>query len=446
MRSDRDIDRVRSIMTLGNPVPGDAYQDGRPDQLRPQAYERIVTPQAASAAGPERPERPRRARSWTDQGDAPRTWPRRYAPQTWPRRRLLAPAATVAAVLVVLAGVAIAGRAAAGRTAAGTPVAAGRGMPRYYVTISGYPPHAVAVVHASATGQALTSVKIPPGVGELPSVTAARDDRTFVIAAARSLPFDQDDTALYLLRVTARGHLAKFTRLPLRLTSPGTADVVEGIALSPGRGRLAVALEIPTVGFHPRGEIVVFSLRGGTTRTWKAGHDVALPWDPVWTGSHQVSFLWQDHIRGPVTNFTARTQVRVLDTSASGSDLLVSRVLATGGGRLGFIQTALAAPGGGPIIASAYRNVPATGVNGTATVRLVALSARTGKVIRVFLTRQVHYHGLTQLSAADASCLVQGLDASGQHALVSCPRFGRLDHGQLTQLPPGSGTSFGAAW
>jgi hypothetical protein len=405
-------------MTQGNPVPvpvpGDAYEGSWPDQ-----------------SGPER----RRTRP----GGAPRGW----AP-----RRLLAPAAAVSAVLAVLAGGVIARDSAAGRPAAGPQAAAGHRFPRFYVTVNGFPPHSRARVHDSLTGRVLRSVPVPSAAGVLPTVTAARDDRTFLIASQVRNSQDENSTRLSVLRIAAGGRSVTIARLPIMLLHAGTADVIDGIALSPDGVRLAVAIQIPTTGFRPRGEIAVFPLHGGPARTWTVHRDAALPWDPAWaSGGRRLTFLWWDHLKGPVTNFTARTQVRELDTSAPGRNLMASRVIATGGGSLGFIQTAIGAPGGHEILASAYRNIPAAGQSGAATVRLVALSASTGRVLRVLSSRTVHYRGLSQQNAADLSCQVFTVDDSGRHALISCPRTGRLDNGTFTRLRGSAGgLGVAASW
>jgi hypothetical protein len=212
--------------------------------------------------------------------------------------------------------------------------------------------------------------------------------------------------------------------------------------------KLAVTVEIPTSGtqFRPLSEIVVFSLHGGPARIWTAPHDPALLLDPAWVGGNRMlAFLLQDHLSGPVTDYTGRTRVFLLDTAAPGKSLLSSRVLATGGS-LGFIQTAYASQAGGPIITSAFLDSPATGSKGTATVRLVALSPKTGKVITTFVKYTLHYRNLAQKNDAAYSCLVFGLDATGKHALVSCPRFGRLSGGVLTPLPSGHSPLVGASW
>ena len=67
-------------------------------------------------------------------------------------------------------------------------------------------------------------------------------------------------------------------------------------------------------------------------------------------------------------------------------------------------------------------------------------------MISVFAARTVRYHGLAQQNTADGSCQILGTDATVQHALVSCPGFGRLDHDHLTPLPRGSAGILAAAW
>jgi hypothetical protein len=97
-----------------------------------------------------------------------------------------------------------------------------------------------------------------------------------------------------------------------------------------------------------RGEIALYSLTGGPTRVWAAPSDVpALPWDPAWISQSNLAFVWQDKLRGSEAVFvTGRSQIRVLDTTAPGKNLLASSVLMSGGGQLGFIQTASVGPGG----------------------------------------------------------------------------------------------------
>jgi hypothetical protein len=118
-------------------------------------------------------------------------------------------------------------------------------------------------------------------------------------------------------------------------------------------------------------------------------------------------------------------------------------VLVTGGGQIGFIQSASAGPAGSPIIAAVYQ-VPPT-KNGIARMRLVALSPATGTITRVIASRTVHYTGVVQEGTAVASCQVLGADPSGQHTLAYCPDFGQISNGTLTRLPD-SPVMSNAAW
>jgi hypothetical protein len=267
-------------------------------------------------------------------------------------------------------------------------------------------------------------------------ISAEPSDRTFVIDAAASLQSSRDRIDLYLLRVSASGRSTTLTRLPLVLLPAGSPDVVDGIAVSPDGTMLAVALQVndnPQT-LNPRGEIIVYSLHGGATQTWTAPGDKAVPWDPAWTGgSRYLTFVWQDHLTGTVWFSTGRSQVRRLDTAAPGRSLLAAQVLVTGGGAVGFIQSAEAGPAGAPIIAAVFA-VPPTS-SGTARMRLVALSPATGAVTHVFARHNVHYTGRMQEGAAVSSCQVLGADATGQHTLASCPDFARIANGTLTPLP-----------
>jgi hypothetical protein len=148
------------------------------------------------------------------------------------------------------------------------------------------------------------------------------------------------------------------------------------------------------VGKFPDAEIVVIPLNHGPRRVWVTRQERAFVSNPVWTSNKAIAFLWLDHLKGPLTNFTGRSQERLLSTIAAGSNLLSSRVLATSGptDKLGDINFAFDVPPGGPIIAATARNVPPLGLHGQATARLVALSPATGKVIKVFGTRVMAYH------------------------------------------------------
>lgn len=428
------VDRVRSIMAPGNPVPGDVLSGSQRDPRRQETHDRIL---AAAWTDPAAPPRPAGA------GD-----PGGWRPRGGRAGRVIAPVAAGLAVAGLVTGLTLAAGSPAPvrRPATGAP-ASDQGMPRFYVTLTspGQSGRIYAQIHASQTGQVLSQVRagfLGSGMG----ISADQSDRAFVIDAAA-----KDAThariVLYLLRVSADGHSTTLTRLPPVLLPPRSPDVVDGIAISPDGTKLAIALQInqnPNV-VNPRGEIVVYSLAGGPTQTWTAPGDKAVPWNPAWTGgSRYLTFVWQDQLTGTQWFFAGRSQVRRLDTAAPGRNLLASQVLVTGGGPVGYIQAASAGPGDAPIIAAVFQ-VPPTGTSGTAHMRLVALSAATGAVTQVFARYAARYAGQVQEGTAVAGCQVLGADPTGQHTLTYCPDLARIDHGVLTPLPPDPGV-FAAAW
>ena len=431
-----DTDRVRSMMAPANPAPGRAAEADWAETLGQEIYQQILA--------------------------QPRNYAARYEPSPEPAsgslglpaaprsgtalRRWLAPAAAVIAVLAVVAGLSVAARTGTGRPAAGAGAAAGR--PRFYVTISDYDSRQVAQVHDSRTGKTLSWVRLP-GSGILGVQPAGSPDgRDFLINERAPLRQDEEGNRVYRLRVSADGRSARLT--PLSIT-PGrgfSGAVVTGLAVSPDGARLAATILMPGNGFNGSGEIEIISLRDGVTRTW-AARGFGQPSDPSWSADgRRLSFLWWDHITGAQGVYTSwDSQVRVLDATGPGGDLLASPVIASGGGQLGLLMSAITAPDGKVIIVAAARNVPGPGRGGTAQLRLVALAPGTGRVIAVYLARQIRYRGPVQQFEADGICAAFDVNATGRQSLVSCTRFGRLDNGKFTALRGpsayGSGT---AAW
>jgi hypothetical protein len=439
MRYERDtVDRVRSIMGPGNPVPNDPRAGAWRDLDGQETLDQILALSEQDAGAVPSRARPGQARPAG-----------RLLPLSARARHVIGPITAGLAVAGLIAGLMIAGSSAASRPATGAPTAAGAGLPKFYVTLSepGRSTNIVAQVHASLTGRVLSRVTVGPARSVV-GITADRSDRAFVIDTTVRKS-GQDVVGLFLLRVSASGRSARLARLPITLTSPHSHNVVDGIAASPDGTRLAVAVQViknpnPNV-LNPRAEIVVYSLTGGGTQTWVAPRHEALPLNPVWTsGSRQLTFLWQDHLKGTGEFYTGRSQVRVLDTAAPGRNLLSSRVIATGGGRLGFIQAALAGPLDSPVIAATFRDIPASGASGTAIVQLAGLSPG-GTVTKIFARHSIAYHSRAQMITVDTNCQVLGIDAAGRHTLAYCPDFGRIDNGRFTPLPHNSG-EFAAAW
>jgi hypothetical protein len=139
-------------------------------------------------------------------------------------------------------------------------------VPPYYVVLT-RPPGTEAMVRATDTGAVLATLAPPSPYGMFTAVTAAANDRTFVLAAAPS-PTDRrggDSTGLFLLCLNAAGQpTAGLTALPIT-AGPAAADVT-GIALSPDASRLAVVV---SQGNPVNSEIVVVTLATGSATEWQ---------------------------------------------------------------------------------------------------------------------------------------------------------------------------------
>jgi hypothetical protein len=449
--SNQTIDQIRVLMAPVNPLPnigepGDAgigaglpAVDSALDWIMSQPRER------AEHAG-----RPRAA------GRPPLL--------KLPSRRVIAPLGAGLAVAGLIAGLTLAAQAPQSqirRPGAGAPVDAAPAtpMPRFFVQLGVklYGGELFAAVRDSETGSVLGQIKVPGWAGTM-AISADGSDRTFILATmlggnprmiggtiARKAR--NGVTALFRLRVAADGRSEKLTRLPVNLLPAGTNDMVDGIAVAPGGSELAVALQTGSTDTNKltmRGEMAVYSLTGGPTRTWTAPADApALPVNPVWISPTKLAFVWQDKLHGSQEYFTGRSQIRVLDTSAPGHDLLASTVLLNGGGRLGFIQAADVGPGGSPIDVATVR---ATSIGGIGAARmLLAEVSASGTVTKTFETYTRSYRGLDQEYSLTSACQVVSTDATGQHTLTGCPNFGRIDNGTFTPLQHNSG-DWVAAW
>ena len=164
--------------------------------------------------------------------------------------------------------------------------AAAQGMPPFYVVADHNQP--AAYVRDSAAGRLLSTVALPAGTDpKLTQVTAAGDDRTFVLALfslARG-------TRFYVLRIADGGRSAGLT--PLAVRPLPTREAVDSVALTPDGTRLAVAIQ--TGGRD--GKVEVITLATGAVRTWTTsrggdGLPENLSWDAASRG-------WRSSGRAP---------------------------------------------------------------------------------------------------------------------------------------------------
>jgi Lipoprotein LpqB beta-propeller domain len=389
-----------------------------------------------------------------ERGPAGRSW----ATRAGARRAWVTPLAGAAGVAAALALVfALGGVIHPGRPASGHPSGLAA-LPRYYVALnftnngqccgpkSYYNPWTHAVVRVTTTGRALATIDPPRPYGTFVGVTAAADDRTFVLAAQKVRKIGPTTsppaTRFYLLRLTPPSSTsparALLTPLPIRALSSNTS--VWDFALSPDGTRLAVVSGVSNLL-----RLSVVNVATGATRTWKPGgvgngqalNQNSLSWA---AGGRRLAFLYW----GP----TGRAGLRVLDLAAPGSSLVANSRLIAGqpsaGSGVGYWIQAQLTPDGQAVMAN--RDPP----GGKFSQQLVEFSARTGKVTRVLSDishlwgddEQVHW-----MSPDGRVLIVTDAVAAHDHSRAS---FADVDAGMLTDghyTPlPWSDRTFTAAW
>jgi hypothetical protein len=303
--------------------------------------------------------------------------------------------------------------------------AAVSGMPRYYVTADhGHP---AAQIRDSATGKTLCVVPLPGGIDpKMSQVALAGNDHTFVLAL-----FSFPRTRFYLLRVTAGGRSARLAALAIPPLPTGA--VADGIAVTADGSRLAVSVQFSG---GRRGAVEVVSLATGALRIWTSAR-AGLPGELSWVdGGRELGFFWQGEGPAGGSPRTSASGLWLLDTTAPGGDLMSGRRILPAQVGSDTVQSAVLTPDGTKVIASV--NYTGTGFIGRGTVvgGLAELSARTGRPLRTLLAEHAAY-------SADSghpgwyitACVLVAPDTTGNHLLVSCDSFGRLDHGRFTHLP-----------
>ncbi len=352
--------------------------------------------------------------------------------------RWLVPACAAAAVIAIVTGSVVISGGRAARPGVGGAVGS---VPRYYVALeltgngkcclgAGQPetPVTDAVVRATATGTVLARITPPQPYGTFTQITAAADDRTFVLAAkkvhmmgARMGP-RSDVTGFFLLHLdpasgepNGRAHLAP---LPITL-QPASAEATD-IALSPDATRLAVHVE-------PRSSIHLFTLATGADRGWYGsglgeglypGDNGSLSWT---RDGRTVAFI------GTTPNSTRRPGVFLLNTAAPGTSLLASSRLAVPTPAAippfdfeGAWRQAIITDDGQTIVA--VLAVPAPRLNGGFGQELAMFSARTGKVLRT-LNHIPFYAATSRERVLWASHSGDALIVSGSRPGASVGRF-----------------------
>jgi hypothetical protein len=259
-------------------------------------------------------------------------------PRRWRRwRGWLAPAAAAAAVAIGVA-VSLAVSSTVGFRQAGTKPppapAVFRQVPRYFVALPGnaLPDEGTrAVVVATATGAVLGQVSPPKPHSLFAWVTAAADDRTFVLGVRRAEPFQHGlsmlggvgPTMFYRLVLSRSGKPAALAALP----TPPVSGYINGFALSPDGSKLAVTSSPLVRVRHGRpppqvSRLQVFTLATGAERDW-VGPRVG------WLGGHKPfakSLSWADDnrtllVQEHLGQGGSVAELRLLDTAGPGGSL-----------------------------------------------------------------------------------------------------------------------------
>jgi len=299
--------------------------------------------------------------------------------------------------------------------------AAEAGMPPYYVVADHLRP--VADVRSSTTGKILSSVALPAAADpKLTQITAAGNARTFVLALST-----YPRTSFYVLRVGDGGRSARLTPLPVPPLAAG--GLAMSIAVSSDGTKLAVAIQFAG---SQRAAIEVVALRTGAVRTWttsRSGLLTRLSWAD---DGRELGFFWQD----TGSTGTPSSGLWVLDASAPGSDLLSGRRIlqASVGGDV--VQSAMLNPDGTTADASVTYSGTSTVSRGTVVGGIVEVSVATGRPLRTLLAEHAARSGDPESPGwYVTTCQLLGDDVTGNHLLVSCDRFGRLDRARFTALP-----------
>jgi hypothetical protein len=250
--------------------------------------------------------------------ELPADLPARLRGRRRPRRWLtwgspLAAAALVTAVALILVALRQVQVPLAGPAAPARPPAVPASVPRYYVALG---TGTAAVVGDDRTGRTLAHVSPPAGQSFFTGVTAAADDRTFVLSSGQSAT---RLTTFYLLRITpGAANPAQLTKLFIKplLAQPS------GLALSQDGRELAVMFAGSSL------QLWTYSVLSGAllgawhtdTAYWMLRTGGANAYGLSWSadGRH-IAFRFDAYGRNSASHLVT---VRTLDLTAGGDDLL----------------------------------------------------------------------------------------------------------------------------
>ena len=323
--------------------------------------------------------------------------PRPAARRRWPG--WLAPLAAAASVAAVVAA-SLAISATVPRARAGSPQAAGKGphgaplgglgalrdVPPYFVQLTDIVWARQPLVRSTVTGHTLATVRPPRPYRVFTWVSAASDDRTFVLAAQRYWNIapgnrgmraenldNTTPTVFFQLAFCPGARTAQLTKLavPEKIQSSQLA----GLALSPDGTRLALDL---------RKSIQVVTLASGAIRQWTwPGSGWIGNWKPMgqifsWTADGKT--LEFQAVGGKLDD---TANVRLLDTTAPGTSLRSARIVLTFPNRPGVLTfsdlNTFITPDGTRIVTAT--NVYPRKLAGPLHGEITEFSVRTGKPV-----------------------------------------------------------------
>jgi hypothetical protein len=316
-------------------------------------------------------------------------------------------------------------------------------LPPYFLVLTGtgYPYYdnpLHAAVGATASGQTLATITPPAPDGTFVAVTAAADDRTFVLAAQPWQPHDTSyavglnsgPVTFYLLRFSPGDATPTLTLLPIPAV-PGSEQLA-GLALAPDGAQLAVATD---VGMNSQ-QITVYSVRTGAARTWTAAVANA-PLGGMGPGAQNMvdpqALSWTAD--GSTVAYQAQGAtpgVDLLDVSGTSGSLLADSRLVVPETPRGCVADAMITPDGSTLVCAVFwpgQTVSATDLQ----LGFAEFSAATGAQLRV----------LDEQSAASTSPFTQqvlwsspsGDELITESALPFVNRVSVLTAGTLTLLP-----------
>jgi hypothetical protein len=253
-------------------------------------------------------------------------------PRTIGFRRWLAPvAAGVAVLAIVLAAVVVAGRPHA-RPAGPDNATAPAGIPAYYIAMISKPARTLtspqsAGIYSTAAGKLIARITPPAprgSAGSVIAVSAAADDRTFLLTVADQFTTEHKELRFYLAKFDPATRQVSLATVPA--TVPAQAEL-EAVALSPDGAKMAYAF---TQTANPRHfDLTVLDLKTLRSRTWTSPSQSGstpdfedLYPDPTslsWANNNTaLAVAWRGPLPPPGSRKFTASGVRLLDTARPG--------------------------------------------------------------------------------------------------------------------------------